>query len=121
MKRVNRWAVVIRPKARYYAWANDLADGQPALNPDDFIGSVTVLLIPDQESRHGAETLIVSRFEDVFEHYLRLRVGDPLVWPQPRTLATFNDWFEVEYHENAIDLGEDRIRTREVAEPSVSP
>jgi len=113
MKRLNRWVVVIRPQDPFYAWANSLSDGDPALTPEDFIGNATVLLIPDQPDRDAAETYVVARFEPIFEHFLTLRVADPLVWPQNRNVAMFGTWFEIEVHRNAIDLAADRLKLRE--------
>ena len=114
MKRLNRWVVVVRPKEPFYTWANSLKDDHPKLTPEEFIGDATILLIPDQEDLDAAETLVVAKFEPVFEHFLTLRVADPLVWPENRSIAMFNEWFEVEFHQNAIDLGSDRVKIRQV-------
>ena len=113
MKRINRWVVVVRPRSPFYDWANSLQDDQPRLTPAEFIGDATVLLIPDQRDRDSADGFMTARFERVFEHFLNLRVDDPLVWPQGRSLEMFNAWFEVEIHQNAMDVAEERIKVRE--------
>ena len=110
MRRIKRWGVVVRPKLPFYDWANSLGADRPELTPREFVGDATILLIPDQESHDSAESQVVSRHERIFEHFLGLRDEDPKLWPEQRSLDMFYDWFDVEIHENAIDLGQGRIK-----------
>jgi len=37
---------------------------------------------------------------------------DPKIWPETRTSAIFDEWFELEFHSMIIDLGRKRVRKR---------
>jgi hypothetical protein len=50
--------------------------------------------------------MLKAVFAEVFEHELFGWHTDESAWPQNRTLALFQEWFDIELHSMVDDLGD---------------
>lgn len=98
---VNRGVLIVRPKQPYLDWAAGLDDSN--LVPDAH-GERTVYLIPEFESDDEAAEILADLYAEIFERELDDWYTDESVWPQDRTLAMFNQWFDIEFHSVVEDL-----------------
>lgn len=102
MRSVNRVAIVVRPKPAFFDWAQSL-EGDPA---DDMEPWCSVYLVEASEDDEPSATLR-RHFGEVFEEQLHAWHTDEANWPMRRTLAMFQEWFDVAVGDMVIDLSVD--------------
>lgn len=101
---INRHAVVVKPRQPLLDWINAL---YPDLRED---GSETsVYLIKSQFSREDAEKWLKRHFNKIFENELIGRHTDENDWPQKKTYKVFKEWFDIEIHEQVVDMEDEPI------------
>ncbi|NNE35614.1 MAG: hypothetical protein HKN13_10265 [Rhodothermales bacterium] len=98
---LNRGAIIVRPKQPYMDWATSLDDS--GLVPDRN-EERTVYLVPEYEDDDEAMAVLSRAYEMIFEEELNGWHTVVEDWPQNRTLATFLEWFDVEFHSIVDDL-----------------
>ena len=64
----------------------------------------TAYLIAEDEEAEGPMDLLGASWTEVFQAMLENWLNDPAKWPQDRTFAMFEEWFEVEVCESVHDL-----------------
>jgi hypothetical protein len=115
---VNRSAFLVRPQQPSLDWIARLAADGGALEAEriraDAAASTSVYLVdPDDDGDDEAPP--ISRFyRAIFEEELAGWTDDESLWPSPRTLELFNQWFTVVAESMVIDLGKRRIRTETI-------
>ena len=64
----------------------------------------TSYLLPDYESDNEGKEILRHYFDLIFEEQLAGWWQDETAWPSRRDLATFLQWFDVEFHSLVLDL-----------------
>jgi hypothetical protein len=112
IRQLKRTAIIVKPKAPYIEWANSLEEGGVKLG-EDFEPEHTIYLIEDMTGYQiDIEAMIAPHYEFIFEEELNSWHRLERDWPAERDLATFMEWFEVEYHSIILDLCPGRIKTK---------
>jgi hypothetical protein len=99
MNVINRCAVTLKPKSPYIEWANQAAQSYETV--EDF--SSKVLLLPSHWY-DDQETFLTGHFRELLEMEMRSWVSNPRTWPPVSDLATFLQWFDVEFHPLVVDF-----------------
>jgi hypothetical protein len=102
---LNRAALIVRPAEPYLAWARAL---DPELVPDP-ADEQTVYLVRELDEATEADDILEEVYEAVFEEELAGWCEDESLWPSPRTLDVFREWFTIELHSMILDLGDDEL------------
>jgi hypothetical protein len=68
----------------------------------------------DADGDAAVRRWIESNYQALFESELSGWYTDPKLWPEPRTLETFDEWFDVEYHSMIVDTIDGEIREEEM-------
>jgi hypothetical protein len=101
---LNRCAIVLRPKRPFLSWIDTVQRTMPKEYRIDVDDDQTVYLIPSSESWNAIDEVLASMYPEMFEHELSEWYDDPALWPQPRTLKMFKEWFKVEVSTMIVDL-----------------
>jgi hypothetical protein len=95
---------VVRPKTPFFDWARSLEGGLPKSTR----AWTSVYLVEAGEDEKP--TRILRRcFASIFEEQLEAWHRDMDDWPKPRTIASFQEWFDAEVVDLVIDLSEGSI------------
>ena len=121
MSFLHRAAVTITRKQPYVDWANRTAEGtdEHVVYPEE--DRRTVYLVPNFDGEPTAGDVLVEFWEDIFEEELAAWMEDEDSWPEVRTRAVFDAWFDAELTDAVIDLTPEEPLTSadlEVAEVS---
>ena len=112
IRQLRRTAIIVKPKEPYIQWANSLDEDGIKLG-EEFEPEHTIYLIEDITGYLiDIEAMITPHYEFIFEEELNSWHRHKNDWPARRDLATFLEWFEVEYHSVIIDLCRGRIKTK---------
>jgi hypothetical protein len=98
---LNRSTVMVRPKQPYLDWAAQVDDSGDAPDPAD---ERTVYLIPEYDDEDHAWELLEEIYPEIFENELYGWHTDEDAWPQERSFAMFQEWFEIELNPIVEDL-----------------
>jgi hypothetical protein len=98
---LNRSTVMVRPKQPYLDWAAQLDDSGVLPDPDD---ERTVYLIPEYDDEDSAWEILEEIYLEIFERELEGWDEDESTWPQERTFAKFQEWFDIEINSLVEDL-----------------
>ena len=102
---LNRSAVVVRPREPYLHWAKqDDSSGVAEAVFETLRAMPNAYLISEDEEAEGPMDLLGQWWTNVFEAMLEGWLTDRAMWPQNRTFAMFEEWFEVEACESVHDL-----------------
>lgn len=104
---LNRCAIILRPKRPYLSWVETIGrvlskECGGAFSDAD--GDRTVYLIPSEEELDSINEVIERIYPDLFERELSEWYEDEALWPKPRTLKMFREWFDVEVCTMIVDL-----------------
>lgn len=111
IRQVKRTALVIKPKGPYIEWANSLEEGGVKLG-EDFEPEHRIYLVEEVTGYEvDVEAMVAPHHEFIFAEELNAWHRLEHDWPAQRDLATFLEWFEVEYHSVVIDLVRGRVKT----------
>ena len=101
---VNRGAVILRYKAPFIQWINEVdpLEDSSKITMSNANQERTVYLVTDADAENVKDWICenhVSLFEDeLYEWYT-----DEALWPKNRDYKTFNEWLEVECHSVVLD------------------
>jgi hypothetical protein len=103
MNMINRGIVVFKPKEPFLDWVNrDLALSSP-VTMEELRRDCTTILVPDLGSLEAALDYVEPLKPRLFEMELGAWDRDPTNWPEERTSARFDAWFELEVHSMVWD------------------
>jgi len=108
---LNRGVLIVRPRQPYLDWAAGLDDSGLVPDPDD---ERTIYLIPYYEDDEQAWDILQEVYAEVFERELEGWHTDETAWPQDRSFAMFQEWFDIEFHSVVEDLCADPLVDDEV-------
>jgi hypothetical protein len=104
---VNRTALLLRYKEPAIRCNNeaDPVEGDMIFTEQHVNTERTVYLISDDdgENKETQQAWIKRNSQNIFESELERRYTDPDLWPKPRTLKLFCEWFETEFNTVIID------------------
>lgn len=103
MEIINRIAVVLTPRRRFFEWVNGMPDADTALPYEDRKEYRTLYLLAGEEDA-TVDDLIDENWDDLFVSELASWYTDSAVWPTNRSAHTFRDWFEVDLIDTVADL-----------------
>ncbi len=99
---INRAAILLRYKEPAVQWINDADpyDDGHEISLESANEERTIYLITDDDGDgpEAASNWVRSNYEVLFESELEGWYTLESLWPQKRTFALFNKWFEVECH-----------------------
>ena len=103
MSEINRSLIVVKPKQPLLDWALSI-DDEGDLNVDNIRNDSSTYLIPQIEFSSDEMPILGWCVDFVFEQELYGWHTDETLWPKQRDLATFLEWFNVEFHSLVFDL-----------------
>lgn len=104
---INRSILVVRPKEPFLNWVNSL-DASDHLNIAELTEEVTVFLLPEMDLPK-LDSYLKRHFKLIFERELDGWHQDPRDWPRNITYKMFQEWFDVEWGSEVVDMGSDEI------------
>ena len=104
MKSINRNVIILKPREPFLAWLQSLPVPPENLTLDELRRDSLCLLIPESEVQEDYTALIFKHYKKLFEDELMAWHTVKREWPKKRTLAMFQEWFELEFHSEVIDL-----------------
>ncbi len=118
MLMINRGAILLKYHDPMVRWINDADphDDDPGITKEDLRHDRTVYLVADEDAdgKDAVDRWVENNFEALFEAELAGWYTDPALWPEPRTLAVFRKWFDVEHHSIVVDTVQGEIRDEEI-------
>jgi hypothetical protein len=113
MKAVNRCVIVIKPKTPFLDWVNRTDESGVVLTLDEIGRDCTTYLMPEVGYDEELREFVELNYPLLFEQELAGWVWDEDEWPAKRSLHTFLEWFDVEFHSEVIDLAEGELLVTE--------
>ena len=104
---IDRQALLVRPKRRFFEWANRLEPADPKLTLEDAYRYSAVFLIAAEQDENDRTSIIDQYAEQLFEEVLAGWTEDEGQWPVNRTPHLFRDWFDVELIGHVMDADDD--------------
>jgi hypothetical protein len=101
---LNRVALIVRYRAPFIAWVNDIDEEGMELNLEDANEDNQVYLL-DPEDADALEEWLDLNHELLFENELEAWCEDEALWPDSLDRDTFDQWFAVEAHSVIYDVG----------------
>jgi len=111
VKIINRCALSVAPRPPFLAWAQQRQAGRPLPAGATAQG---LYLIDAYESREEAWRLLEQGYEQIFSAELQAWSTDPATWPSPRSLALFQQWFEVQFYDLVGDQSQHPLQHYEL-------
>lgn len=112
MEVVNRGLLLVVPRKPYLDWANGLEDHGPEFHLEE--GMPAAYLVPQFGTLEEVDAFVEDVHGTLFEEELAAWTEDREVWPEPRSLERFYEWFGVEYTDLVADLAAEPLRTESV-------
>lgn len=109
---VNRGLLLVVPRQPYLDWANGLKHHGPNFHLEE--GMPAAYLIPQFGTLEEVDEFIAEAHASIFEEELAAWTEDREVWPEPRDLERFYQWFSVEYTDLVADLAGEPLRVESV-------
>jgi hypothetical protein len=101
---LNRVALVVTPKRRFFDWVNGLPDAGAPLTTEHAAAHRMVYLAVAVDPTPVLNEVIEVYWEDIFEEALEQWILDDSFWPANRTQHVFRDWFHVDIIDGIVDM-----------------
>ena len=115
---INRAAVLLRFKEPALRWINetDMEGEDHRFTLAEINEERTVYLISDDDAdtQERLNRWVKRNFDALFEAELMGWCTDEKLWPKPRTLKLFKEWFAVECHTVIQDTVEEELYNDEI-------
>jgi hypothetical protein len=108
---VNRCAVAVAPRRPMLDWS------RPFWTREDMEGlgdEQSLYLLPTWDDEQELRQQLEERWSAIFEAELDLWTRDRQLWPGPRTLGMFQEWFDLRFFPLVEDLGGDALRSFDI-------
>jgi hypothetical protein len=109
MRRINRTAVVIKPKEPFVDWLNQVPNEDHDFTLERISGDNVTYLIPEFFGPVESLAYVKKKFALIFENALMGWYTDKKLWPKKRNWKIFQEWFEIEINSEVIDLVNEEI------------
>src|SRR5919106_6944598 len=116
MRVINRTAISITGAQPFIDWMrrHDARTDRGMLTVARARPYGTAYLLPEFELEEDVLEWVEDNALWMFEFQLSAWTDDEAVWPQPRDLKTFHEWFRVEIHSVVVDMADDDIEGEEL-------
>jgi hypothetical protein len=104
MEWLNRIALVVTPKRRFFDWVNGLPEAGPPLKTEEAASHRMLYLAATGDAMPPLNELIDTYWEEIFDEALGEWILDESLWPVNRTAHVFRDWFHVESIDGVADM-----------------
>ncbi|MFT5127830.1 MAG: hypothetical protein ACI8W8_001437 [Rhodothermales bacterium] len=101
---VNRSVLLVRAKEPLRAWLTGVFAPKPPPTLAEINTDCSAYLVPETEEEEENRAILRIAFTTLFEYELAEWCTDPDTWPDIRDRATFNEWFDCEFHTVVTDL-----------------
>jgi hypothetical protein len=116
MHEIERVAAILRPSETMLEWINEQAEEGEMLILEDIQTDCTVILLPTFEEEAEAEEYLNQMYNEIFINELSAWNDDESAWPSDRSLDTFLEWFDIEFHSVVYDCAQTLHITRQGTE-----
>lgn len=103
MERVDRIAIVVKPKDPLLAWARAL-DGKSPTIDELLLSDLGTVYLATVADAYRPEQVLRQHFLAIFEKELSSWHQDAATWPKQRTYWMFQEWFDVQVVGLVYDL-----------------
>jgi hypothetical protein len=107
MKPINRCVAIVKAKGPFLEWAKSLPDPMAGTTLASLNDDSHAYLLPEYVMVDEQVEIVAEFYEEIFVQELTAWCTDETTFPKERTLATFEAWFEVEFHSMVLDMIED--------------
>ena len=116
MRLINRTAISIIGAQPYVDWMNwndaDVNKGKLTVARTQPYGAA--FLLPDLELEDDVQEWVEENFLWLFEFQLSAWTDDESLWPSPREIKMFRQWFRIDIHSVVVDVAEQAIEGEEL-------
>jgi hypothetical protein len=109
MARLNRSALVVKPKQPFLEWLHAADPTSARLTLADLSREPTIYLIPECETPADVDDVLCELSEEIFTEQLAGWYTEPETWPQDRSFDIFCSWFEYQHHSMLVDLSDEPL------------
>ncbi len=113
MQEIERVAAILKPSETMLEWVNAQAEDNEQVTLDDIQTDCTVILLPTFEEEEDAEDYLNEIYDELFVTELSAWNDDESTWPTDRSLDTFLEWFDIEFHSVVYDCAQIQHITRQ--------
>jgi hypothetical protein len=107
MMAINRCVAIVKAKEPFLEWAKGLPDPMPGMTLATFHDDAHAYLLPEYATADDQAEILAEFYEEIFVQELSGWDTDEETFPEKRTLAMFEAWFEVEFHSMVLDMIDD--------------
>jgi hypothetical protein len=100
---IDRGVAIIKPKQPFVDWVNRTVPLSEPLTLAELTDDRTAILVPNLDSRETVMEYLEPLKPLLFEIELESWILDPSKWPEGRTGAMFDAWFDIEVHSMVWD------------------
>jgi len=113
MQEIERVAAILKPSETMLEWINAQAEENEQVTLEDIQTDCTVILLPTFEEEEDAEDYLNEIYDELFVNELAAWNDDESAWPEDRSLDTFLEWFDIEFHSVVYDCAQIPHMTRQ--------
>lgn len=107
MQEIERVAAILKPSETMLEWINAQAEEEnEQVTLEDIQTDCTVILLPTFDEEEDAEDYLNDIYDELFTNELSAWNEDESTWPENRSLDTFLEWFEIEFHSVVYDCAQ---------------
>ncbi len=116
MRVINRTAISLVGAQPYIDWTieHDADADKGTLTVARAKPYGTAILLPEFEIEEDVHEWIEENFLWLFEFQLAAWTEDESLWPVPRDLKTFREWFRMDIDSVVVDVADDEIEGEEL-------
>jgi hypothetical protein len=107
MRAINRCVASVKAKQPFLEWAKRLPDPMAGMTLAALNDDSHAYLLPEYEMVDDQVQLLAEFYDEIFVQELTGWHTDERAFPEKRTLAMFQEWFDVEFHSMVLDLIDD--------------
>jgi hypothetical protein len=104
MGRLNRSAIVVRPKQPFLDWLHSADPTSRHLTLPDLLREPRIYLIPECGTDADVRDVLREVCDEIFVEQLAGWFTDETTWPTNLDFDTFCRWFDFQHHSMLIDL-----------------
>jgi hypothetical protein len=106
---VNRSVLVVVPKQPFLDWLHRADPTSEDLTLEDLRREPSVYLLPARDMETDLEKCLKRLCGAIFEEKLRGWYRVEGLWPRHRSITTFREWFEYQFHTMPMDLANEPL------------
>jgi hypothetical protein len=107
MRAINRCVAIVKAKQPFLEWAKRLPDPMAGITLAALNDDSHAYLLPEYEMVDDQVQILAEFYDEIFVQELAGWHTDERAFPKKRTLAMFQEWFEVEFHSMVLDMIDD--------------